>query len=109
MQKIFLYIDESKNVVQKKLFILAYQSNKKLGILNNTYNQLKIDYRYFGEIHGFRKKEVQFLWKDLEKKNYWGTQKNIEKIYFFEFDNFEEKGFKWKNVYEFITNTIEYR
>jgi hypothetical protein len=91
MQKTFLYIDESKKVIQKKLFILVYQSNKKIGILNNTYNQLKIDYRYYGEIHGFRKKEVQFLWKDLEKKNYWSTQKNIEKIYFFEFDNFEEK------------------
>jgi len=91
MTKKFLYIDESKNILQKKLYILAYRSNKKLGTLNNTYNQLKVEYRYFGEIHGFRKKEVQFLWNDLKKKKYWDSQNNIEKIFFFEFDNFEEK------------------
>jgi hypothetical protein len=106
MKKLFLYIDESKDIQNRKLSLLVYIGKGRIWTLNTIYWEIKKKYWISWELHWFRRKEVQFVWKQMIKWNYWEEQKNIEEIHFFEFQNFDERWFMWKNVYEYLTNII---
>lgn len=106
MQKIFLYIDESKNITARKLSLAVLVSKKRLWIMNNSYILLKEEHHFSWELHGYRKKEVQYFWKQLEWAKYWEHQNLIEKIYFIEFENFDERGYKWLQVYKYLNGII---
>lgn len=106
MKKIFLYIDESKDIQNKKLSLLVYTWKSRIWTLNTIYWKIKDKYWINSELHWYRRKEAQYVWNQMIKWNYWDAQTNIDSIHFFEFQNFDERWFMWKNIYEYVIKNI---
>lgn len=108
MSKIFLYIDESKDILNKKIEISVWVSYHKITYLNTKIDSIKSDYRVSTELHWYRRKTSQIFWKSLTNDYLSRGEFFFGKVYHYTFTEFEESGECWRKIYDKILSTINW-
>lgn len=106
MKKLFLYIDESKDLPNRKIELVIWISHFRLTHCNNEIQYLKDYHGINTELHGYRRKTAQIFWKKITHESFWEKTNLLEKIYIFSFENFQENWDNWNTVYSHILSWI---
>ena len=108
MSRVFLYIDESKDIWNSQIKITVWVSKYRIARCNWVIQELKDTHGIISELHWYRRKTAQIFWNKITRDNFWERTDIFEMIYFFTFDNFVESWSHWNTIYSHILSEIRW-